>query len=77
MCGWRGREERGGEDQGTGNHRYVQDGGWVAWWKDRENVQIVEEARNSRLDFRRRNQGRVEEVVGSNPGGVRERAFNL
>lgn len=33
--------KRGGRragEQGTGNHRYVQDGGWVAWREDRGKV---------------------------------------
>lgn len=37
----RGGEERSG---GTGNHRYVQDGGWVAWREStRRKSGIVEE----------------------------------
>lgn len=38
VCVYGGREKKklevkrgeGGEERGTGNHRYVQDGGWVA-----------------------------------------------
>lgn len=46
---WRGGEKRvevkkrGGRrvgEQGTGNHRYVQDGGWVAWREDGANVSL-------------------------------------
>lgn len=40
-----GREERSGA---AGNHRYVQDGGWVAWREDREKYGILEERRNQR-----------------------------
>lgn len=41
------REEGGEERSGAaGNHRYVQDGGWVAWREDRENCGILEERRN-------------------------------
>lgn len=39
-AGGKEREEGGEEERSgaTGNHRYVQDGGWVAWREDREKV---------------------------------------
>lgn len=30
----------GGEERGIGNHRYVLDGGWVAWREDIEKVPL-------------------------------------
>lgn len=44
----RGRR-RGGGVQGTGNHRYVQDGGWVALERGQRKYGRVEEPRSRNL----------------------------
>jgi len=72
-AGGKERGERRGGEQGTGNHRYVQDGGWVAWREDREKVGLwTSEQRcygetKEEVNTHMHHVGPPDRVVGLNP----------
>lgn len=61
------RREEGGEERerGTGNHRYVQDGGWVAWRERTEKKWDCGGVKEQRLMGRTTEEGNTLTCVGS------------